>query len=383
MTRITADWVTSPASRAVMSALGAGYFVGGCVRNALLGAPVADIDIATPVEPEEVISRLEAAGLKAVPTGLKHGTVTAVHEGAPVEVTTFRADIATDGRHAEVTFTTDMAVDAGRRDFTMNALYADAAGEVIDPLGGLPDLNARRVRFIGRAEDRIREDYLRILRFFRFHAWYGANGIDADGLAACAELAEGLDGLARERIGWEFRKLLSASDPAPALASMTASGVLARCLPGAEPMALAPLVHLERAAGIAPEWQTRLSALGGEDVAGRLRLSRSEAEQQVATSSALASGAPMSEIAYRHGALAARAAALILAASTGSALCGDLQMQIAKGAEAQFPLKAKDFLALGLDPGPELGNALRAAEDRWIASGFSLDKKALLQDPPV
>ncbi len=191
--------------------------------------------------------------------------MTAVVDGTPIEVTTFRADVATDGRRAQVAFTTDMATDAGRRDFTMNALYADAEGTVIDPLGGLPDLHAGRVRFIGRPEDRIAEDYLRILRFFRFHAWYGApeNGIDPDGLAACAGHADGVDRLARERIGWEVRKLLAAPDPAPATAAMASAGVLARCLPGADASTLAPLVHAERLAGAVPDWPTRLCRAGG------------------------------------------------------------------------------------------------------------------------
>ncbi|MEM9141003.1 MAG: CCA tRNA nucleotidyltransferase, partial [Pseudomonadota bacterium] len=278
MTRITDDWVHASAPQAVMHALGGqAFFVGGCVRNALMGRAISDIDIATPLVPHDVEQRLHGAGIKTVPTGLQHGTQTAVVDGEGIEVTTFRADIATDGRHAEVAFTEDMAIDAARRDFTMNALYARADGTVIDPLGGLPDLHAQRVRFIGQAEDRIREDYLRILRFFRFHAWYGADGVDADGLAACAALADGLDGLARERVGWEFRKLFSSLDPAPSVASMAQAGILVRCLPGADHTFLAPLVHLEAKAGFPPAWQTRLAALGGGDQAGHLRLSRAEA----------------------------------------------------------------------------------------------------------
>ncbi|MFQ5567404.1 MAG: CCA tRNA nucleotidyltransferase, partial [Paracoccaceae bacterium] len=249
--RLEADWLDAAPLRAVIDALGgAAFFVGGCVRNTLLGQPVADIDITTPVEPDEVTRRLEAAGLKAVPTGIAHGTVMAVSGGEGFEITTFRADVATDGRRATVRFSTDIAEDAARRDFTMNAVYADTAGEIVDPLGGLADLMARRVRFIGAARDRIREDYLRILRFFRFVAWYSQDGIEPEGLTACAELAGGIDGLARERIGAEMKKLLAAPDPAPAVAAMAASGVLARCLPGADPALLAPLVGLEREAGV-------------------------------------------------------------------------------------------------------------------------------------
>lgn len=376
MTRLDADWVTAPGPRAVMAALhGQGFFVGGCVRNTLLCAEVADIDIATPLVPEDVITRLEAAGLKVVPTGLQHGTVTAVAEHEGIEVTTFRTDIETDGRRAVVHYTTDMAQDAARRDFTMNALYADSNGLVIDPLGGLADLLARRVRFVGHPEDRIREDFLRILRFFRFHAWYG-DDIDAEGLAACAALAEGIDGLARERVGWEFRKLLAAPDPAPAIASMAATGVLARCFHGANALALAPLVDAEERAGRAPDWLARLAALGGEDLPARLKLSRAERTALERAAAALDETSP-AIAAYRYGAEAAGRAALIRAASTGCDPAEDAAA-IAKGAAARFPLEAADLIARGHAPGPALGETLKAAEARWIDSGFRLDKATLL-----
>jgi poly(A) polymerase len=361
-----------------MGALGTAWFVGGCVRNALIGREVSDIDVATPLIPDEVVRLLEAAGLRAVPTGIAHGTVTAVADGRPVEVTTFRADVRTDGRRAEVAFTTDMAVDASRRDFTMNALYADSHGEVVDPLGGLSDLLARRVRFIGLAQDRIREDYLRILRFFRFHAWYGDDGIDPVGLAACAELAEGAETLARERVGWEFRKLLAAPDPAPATAAMAATGVLERCLPGAEAATLAPLVHAETQAGAVPDWQTRLAALGGDEVGARLRLSRAEQAQQARIRAALAEDASPAALAFRHGPEAARAAALIRAATRGIPPPARLEAELAGGAAAAFPLAADDLVAAGMAPGPALGAALRRAEAAWLASDFMLDRQALL-----
>ena len=277
---VSGDWLTRPATQALCAALQAGghrvFFVGGCVRNALLGEVVGDLDLATDALPEKVVRLVEAAGFKAIPTGIDHGTVTVLAGGLPHEITTFRRDVQTDGRHAVVAYSTDVAQDAARRDFTMNALYADPSGEVIDPLGGLPDLRARRLRFVGEPAQRIREDYLRILRFFRFSATYGdpALGMDAEGLAACAELADGIDGLSRERIGAEMRKLLSARDPAPALASMAASGVLRHVLSGADPRYVAPLVHLE--AGAPPRWQRRLVVLGGQDWDNALRLSRSE-----------------------------------------------------------------------------------------------------------
>lgn len=380
MRQLNADWVNAPGPRAVMAALDEqGFFVGGCVRNALLDAPVADIDIATPLVPDEVLARLDAAGLKSIPTGLKHGTVTAVAMSEPIEVTTFRTDIETDGRRAVVKFTTDIAQDAARRDFTMNALYADAKGWVIDPLNGLSDLVARRVRFVGEATDRIREDYLRILRFFRFHAWYGADGIDADGLAAVAELADGIDGLARERIGWEFRKLLAAPDPAPAIASMAAAGILMRCLPGADPQSLAPLIDAEQRAGLAPDWLARLASLGGQEVEKRLKLSRAEQNALERTASAL--GEERADVAaYRYGAEAAGRAVLIRAATLGSDPLADREA-IARGAAAEFPVRAADLIARGAIPGPVLGEALAQAEARWIESGFTLDRAALLERP--
>ena len=237
--QISGDWLTNPATQAVCAALtGAGaqaLFVGGCVRNALLGLPVADIDIATDAPPDRVITLCNAAGLRVVPTGIEHGTVTVLSGDIAHEVTTFRRDVTTDGRRATVAFATDITTDAARRDFTMNALYARPNGTVVDPLGGLPDLLARRVIFVGDATARIREDYLRILRFFRFHAWYADPnaGIDAEGLAACAALADGLRQLSRERVSAEMIKLLGAPDPAPAVAAMAQAGILARILPGA------------------------------------------------------------------------------------------------------------------------------------------------------
>lgn len=278
--RITDAWLKDEGLQQVLHLLtDAGhlaFLVGGCVRNALLGKSVADIDIATDAVPDRVTDVARAAGLKVVPTGVEHGTVTVVVQGVPHEVTTFRRDVETFGRHATVAFSTCVEEDAARRDFTMNALYADAAGRIVDPIGGLPDLMARRVRFVGDADARIREDYLRILRFFRFHAWYGdaEAGMDEAALAACGANSAGLDTLSRERIGHEMRRLLAAPDPAPALAAMRATGVLARVLPGADPTALGPLVHLEPP--YAPEWIRRLAVLGGSEAEDRLRLSRAE-----------------------------------------------------------------------------------------------------------
>jgi poly(A) polymerase len=378
--RLQADWLARPALRAVVAALGGkAFFVGGCVRNTLLGQPVADIDIATPIAPAEVARLIEAAGLKAVPTGIEHGTVTAVSRHEGFEITTYRADVSTDGRRATVRFSTDIAEDAARRDFTMNAVYARPDGEIVDPLVGLPDLLARRVRFIGDPHDRIREDYLRILRFFRFTAWYGGdNGIEPDGLAACAEMADGIGRLARERVGAEMKKLLAAPDPAPAVAAMAASGVLMRCLPGAGPALLAPLVHAEGEAGVEPDWIVRLAALGGEDPVGALRLGRVEARELAAIRALLAAPGRVATAAHQRGARAARGAALLMAASGDTSRVAGLEDEIRRGLDAEFPLAAADLMAAGIAAGPALGRTLDAARERWLASGFSLDKAALL-----
>lgn len=377
--RIEADWIEAAHSRAVMQALGGrGYFVGGCVRNALLGAPVADVDIATPLPPDAVLERLQSHSVKAIPTGLKHGTITALHQGVPVEITTFRRDVETDGRHATVAFTANIAQDAARRDFTMNALYADAFGNLVDPLGGLSDLEARHVRFIGKPQDRIREDYLRILRFFRFHAWYGAAGIDPEGLAACTELAEGLDRLARERVGWEIRKLLSAPDPAPAVASMASTGILIRCLPGAVSEVLPVLIHLEESQGLEPDWMRRLASLAGEGSSEALRLSKVEDRTLKSLHQAIRTLQPDAVTAYRHGVDIARSAALVRAASTGAELPPSLAHDLQFGASQRMPLTAKHLTDRGVQAGPELGRLLQEAEARWISSGFVLDKNELM-----
>ena len=378
--KITDEWIRDEGVQTVLHLLtDAGYrglLVGGCVRNALIGAPVADIDIATDAVPERVVDLAKAAGLRVVPTGIDHGTVTIVVGGEPHEVTTFRRDVATDGRRATVAYATDIREDAGRRDFTMNALYADATGRIVDPLNGLPDLQAGRVRFVGDADARIREDYLRILRFFRFHAWYGdaAEGMDADALAACAANSAGIDTLSRERIGHEMRRLLAAPEPAPAVAAMQATGVLARILPGADAKPLAPLVHLEPP--YAPDWLRRLAALGGEGHADAFRLSRDEARRLDILRDGIGSAAGAAELAYRHGADLARDILFLRAAILEVPLPSAWEDAVALGAGATFPLRAADLMpALS---GPELGARLQELETRWIASGFTLSREQLL-----
>ncbi|RMH46068.1 MAG: CCA tRNA nucleotidyltransferase [Alphaproteobacteria bacterium] len=383
-TRIAGPWLTDPATRAVLDAVAGPsgdpvYFVGGCVRDAVLGARVGDIDLATPVRPEEVMRRARAAGLRAVATGIDHGTVTVVAGHRGFEVTTFRRDVSTDGRRAVVAFSDDIREDAARRDFTMNAVYADPGGRLVDPLDARFDLFARIVRFVGDPHRRITEDYLRILRFFRMLAWHGdpARPPDPAGLAACAAHAGGLARIARERIGAEMRRLLAAPDPAPALAAMAASGVLGAVLPGADAAKLSALVAAERAAGVPPAWLRRLAALApGADAAERLRLSRAEARALAAIGAALARPEPPAARAHRHGAGAARDAILIEAAE-GSPPPEGWRQDLARGAAARFPLSGRD-LAAHLPPGPALGAELDRLREAWIAADFRLDRAALI-----
>lgn len=376
---IEQDWIADQHLQRVLACLADGghraYLVGGCVRNALMGLPTSDIDIATDARPERVLALAGQAGLKVVPTGIEHGTVTIVAGGVPHEVTTFRRDVETDGRRAVVAFADRLEEDAARRDFTMNALYADASGQVIDPLGGLPDLLARRVRFVGEPADRIREDYLRILRFFRFHAVYGdaEAGPDPDGLAACAAHVEGLEQLSRERIGHEMRRLLAASDPAPAVATMQATGILARVLPGADPRALAPLVHLE--GGFLPDWLRRLACLGGTDAPAALRLSREEGRRIAVLAGLVGAADGPAGMAFRHGADVARDVILLRGALLETPLPAGWQDAVARGDAAVFPVRAADLPGLS---GAPLGARLRELEARWIASDFGLSREQLL-----
>jgi poly(A) polymerase len=310
-----------------------------------------------------------------VPTGIDHGTVTLVAEGLGHEVTTFRHDVDTDGRHATVAFSTDVAADAARRDFTMNALYARPDGTLVDPLGGLADLNARHLRFVGDPDQRIAEDYLRILRYFRFHAWYGDpdRGMDPDALAAIAAGAEGLAQLSRERIGHEVIKLLRAPDPAPAVAAMRQTGVLGHVLPGADDRALAVLVHLE--GDLPADPLRRLAILGGTDVADHLRLSRAEAKQLDLLRDAIGDMRGAGELGYRHGLATGRDILLLRAALFETPLDPQSTVDLEKGAKAQFPVTAKDLMPAY--QGAALGAKLAELETKWIASGFALTRRDL------
>jgi len=393
-------WLDAPGTAAVLDALeaaggpGCARFVGGCVRNALLGRPVDDLDIATTLKPDAVIAALKAARIKAVPTGVEHGTVTAVSGGKPYEITTLRRDVETDGRRAVVAFTTDWAQDAARRDFTLNALYADRTGALFDPVArGLVDARAGRIVFVGDAETRIREDYLRILRFFRFLAWYGRGEPDADAVAACAALKGGVASLAAERISKELLKLMAADDPRAAVALMAKAGVLEAALPGAGDLArFEALVGIETELLFDCDPLLRLAALLPDDAdamretALRLRLSNAQRDRLVA----MGGGEPpidpaMSPRAVRRAvyALGARAfidrARLAWAADPSTAATPAWRGLIAQATSWTPPALAvngEDAAAAGVPRGPLIGRALREVERWWIEADFPDDRSA-------
>ena len=382
--KLAAPWLDDTATATVMDLLTRGghgaWFVGGCVRNALLGLDVADIDIATDLRPDDVMALAQDAGVKVVPTGIDHGTVTLIADHRPFEVTTLRRDVATDGRRATIAFTDLVEDDAARRDFTMNALYAKADGTVLDPTGeGLADLAARRLRFIGNPHDRITEDYLRILRFFRFHAWYADPnaGIDAEGLAACAALADGLGQLSRERVGAEIKKLLSAPNPAAAVAAMAQTGILARTLPGAMARMLPILISFEDAP---PDPIRRLAALGPVEVAAGLRLSKADIARLTILRDGMSSTTSPDALAYLHGADIAWDIAVLRASQFETQVDPTVRALIARGASAVFPIKPADLMPRL--SGAALGQALRTLEARWIASSFTLSRAELLSRLP-
>jgi poly(A) polymerase len=373
--KVAGEWLTraQPVLGMLERAGHRALVVGGCVRNALLGLPVGDVDIATDALPETVSNLAETAGFRAVPTGLAHGTVTVVAEGTGYEVTTFRRDAETFGRHARVVFGAALEHDAARRDFTMNALYAQADGTVIDPLGGLPDVLIRRLRFVGDAEARITEDALRILRFFRFFAQYGDpdQGLDADALAACAQHSALLDTLSRERITAELRKLLAAPDPAPAMAAMAASGVLLHALPGAMPQALPILVHLE--AGHPGPWLRRLAVLGSAE---GLRLSNAETRDFGLLRDAFSGIDTPAALGWRLGAALGADAILGRAALLETPPPAGWETDLARGAAAVFPVKPSDLMpAL---QGPALGAALKRLQAHWLAHDLRPTRAELL-----
>jgi poly(A) polymerase len=390
---IDRSWLDAKATRTLIAALDVGgidfRFVGGAVRDALLGRKVSDIDLATPAMPEEVARAVEAAGLKAIPTGIAHGTVTAMVGRQPFEVTTLRRDVETDGRHAVVAFTDDWRADAARRDFTMNALYADRGGAITDFFGGEADARAGRVRFIGDPAQRIGEDALRILRFFRFHAWYGRGPLDQEGLAASTKLAGMIDRLSGERIRVELFKTLAAPDPVPAWTAMIDAGVMAHTVPAALRVdRLSAMIALERDLGLPADPLRRLAALTGAPSAellvslkDRLKLSnRDEAHLRLlgayADRVALVARRRFGQALYGAEPVWVRDAAMLAQVETGT--LADFIRCVEGWTEPRFPVTGADLKAAGIEAGPGMGRMLAELERWWIEADFAPDREACL-----
>ncbi len=395
--------MTQPETQAVLKALSpAGQelrFVGGCVRDAILGRPVNDLDIATADLPDEVIQLLVRAEIKAVPTGLAHGTVTALVNHIPFEITTLRRDVETDGRRATVAFTQDWREDAARRDLTINALSCRPDGEIFDYFGGLDDLRAGRVRFVGSAAQRIAEDYLRILRFFRFQARYGRDAADAQALQAVTQAAPKLSRLSGERVRSELLRLLEVADPLPTLAVMRDREILATVLPEATDLAtLKSVLDLQPDAPAflrLAAWLTG-DAAAAQAIAERLRLSNSQARllatylspplPAALTAQARLDAKALKLSFYRQG--RQRGLELLLLQLGRQALASpdrraavwrEAQALAAAWTDPNFPVRGADLLACGLENGPEVGRALRKLENWWIEQDYQPDRQACLR----
>ena len=387
MVRVDPKGLLTPGVRSVLCALHAGgavaRLVGGCVRDAILGVNVGDRDVAVNAPPREAVRLLTEMGIPVKPIGIKFGSVLALPPtGGGYHVTSLRADIESDGRWPVVRFGTDWVADARRRDFTMNALYADEEGTVFDPIDGIRDLRSRRVRFIGNPADRVREDYLRILRFFRFHAWYGTGPMDAAGLQACAAEAERIAGLSGERIGHEMRRLLASPDPAEAVLEAKKAGVLDQVMPGSEPAALCALVDLERKFGVVPHWKRRWLLLSAGVVSGprgRWPLSRSEERGLRARLAAWKRRLAPMEAGFRWGPAVASDAMLVHAArGEGEVSAADLA-DARRAGRAELPIRAADLIGAGLEEGPEVGRALRRAERYWLLRRMQVGRAELIR----
>ncbi len=385
--------MTAPETLAVMQALGEARFVGGAVRNALLGVPVVDVDIAVAMPPEEALARLRAKNIKVVETGLDHGTVTAIAGTHAFEVTSLRRDVETDGRHATVAFTDDWSEDAARRDFTINALYATADGEIFDYATGVEDLIAGKVRFMGEARARIAEDYLRVLRLFRFHAWYGKGEIDAEGLRAAALAKDKLKSLSAERIAKELLRLLEAPHPTPVLRVMAATGILSLLLPGAlQMMRLEKLAQLEAENGFPSDAVLRLAALlpDGEQsaavVAGALKLSNAMRDRLEQALGGEKIGAQISaqqarRRLYRIGTASFKDKVMLQWASAPPSTPGAWRMLLEMADSWQrprFALTGRDVMEAGISQGPDVGRLLAQVEDWWVEGDFTASESALL-----
>lgn len=401
--RIQDDWLKGAELQALFDILcadgGDARVAGGAVRNALMGMPASDVDLCTTLVPQDVVKRLEGAGYKAVPTGIDHGTVTAVIEGLAFEVTTLRKDIETDGRHAVVEFGTDWQADANRRDLTMNGLYCDRDGKVYDYVDGYKDIVSRDVRFIGDAETRIKEDSLRILRFFRFFAWYGGGRPNASGLKACAAGRRLLAGLSVERVWMELKKMLAAPDPSRAILWMRTTGILGAVLPETHKWgtdAVPGLLRLEQEQGWKADPLFRLMGMVRPDeetmqnLSKRLAFSNKETQRMVAWAN---NPAPKPDISISDF-------EKFLYKSDAQGLMDSMKLEVVHlqgrdevtNADAMlkfidftqnwkrptFPLQGQDLIAAGVKPGPEMGKKLNALEKAWIESGFKLTREALL-----
>ncbi len=389
------EWLDGPEVRAIFALLNqdrdSGRAIGGAVRDTLLGRKVTEVDFATTALPERVMERAKSAGIKSVPTGVEHGTVTLILGGRGYQVTTLREDVETDGRHAIVRFGTDWEADARRRDFTMNALSVDAGGTVYDPAGGYADLLARRVRFIGDADKRIAEDYLRVLRFFRFHAECCAGPIDRAGLDAAIRGRHGLHGLAAERITHELTRLLVAAGAADTVEEMQYAGILPIILAGVGYLVrLRRMIEFEREAGLAPSFPRRLAALAvriAEDearIAARLRLSNSDRDAIASALEGADQDRPVAKEAraaiYRKGRDAFTNGLALAAASAGDAITNWVRaLKTVSGWEPPaFPLGGADVMKIGIARGPAVGRILKELEDWWIASDFAPDRNDLI-----
>jgi len=392
-------WLTAKPTQRLFAALpkGTARFVGGCVRNALLGEPVADYDIATTVEPHEVAKHLKAADIAVHETGIAHGTLTAVVDGTVFEVTTLRRDVSTDGRRATVEFTADWAEDAHRRDFTINALYSDLNGEIYDPTKqGLADIKTRKIRFVGNAETRIEEDYLRILRFFRFNAWYAEDrAMDAVGLTACRELKAELKSLSSERVWSEIKKLLSAPTPFRTVNVMSVNGVLETLLPEASNSeGLQLLCELEKNKSLSPDPYLRLMAMSARDelamarLCKRLKMSNKEKarlKHWAGDQTNLQPGLPDKETKiaiYTAGQQVAMDRAVLRSAGASDPIEAAAWWALHNTARdwqwPEFPVTGKDLIAVGIPHGEKLGKSLTALKALWIRSGFKVEKSQLM-----
>jgi len=390
------SWMAQGQTRKVMDALMSGgqpaRFVGGCVRDALLGLPVKDIDIATPETPERVTALIEQAGLRAIPTGIDHGTITAVCDGIPFEITTLRRDVETFGRHARVSYTTDWQEDAARRDLTLNALYCDPDGTVFDPVGGLADLKEGRIRFVGAARSRIEEDVLRLLRFFRFYAYYGNGKADEDAVAACREMAPHIQTLSVERVWKELARLLLALDPAPTLDLMATNGVLSYLLPEvAHRDRLAALMKAEIATETAPDYLRRLATIvdldkdGARALAARLKFSNADRDQFCRLCDPVIHPDPgvdpkQNRVAlYRLGTEIFKELILVGAAQNPDQDWLSLLPLPQTSPVPPFFITGQDVVDLGVPAGREIGDFLERVENWWIAGDFVADRETCLE----